>query len=117
MFFDRFDIHDWLYHYEVVVRRQGGEQVLARAPSRYAAERLVNLVPAGLEVSRQSLDVRRARGVHPDKVARLCLLIFLAALLLPGLWLPAMVQLLCLAVAGGLLSSGRQWRQGGRDDR
>jgi hypothetical protein len=36
---------------------------------------------------------------------------------LPNLWLLGIVQLLCLAIIGGLLSSGRQWRQGGVDDR
>ena len=117
MLFNLLDKHDWLYHYEVVVIRQGNEQVIARVPSRRAAERAMGLVPARAEVSRQSLRWRRRRGVHPDKVAGLCTFLLLVGLTLPSVWLLVTVQVLCLAVIGGLLSSGRKWRQGGLDDR
>ena len=111
------EVYDWLYHYEIVVTRHDGEQVLARVLSRRAAEQALLLVPAHVEVRRQSLGWRRRRGVHPDRVVQLCVLLLLVTLALPGLWLPAIMQLLCLAGIGGLLSSGRQWRQGGKDDR
>ena len=117
MLFSLFNGHDWVYHYEVVVVRQGREQVLARVRSRWLAEQATLLVPAGVELNRHNLHWRRRRGVHPDRVVQLCVLLLLLTLALPGLWLPAMMQLLCLAVIGGLLSSGRQWRQGGEDDR
>jgi hypothetical protein len=117
MVFNLFAVHDWLYHYEVVVLRQGREQVLARLPSRRAAEQAMLLMPARVELSRQSLRWRRSRGVHPDRAVQSCVLLLLVALALPGLWLPAIIQLLCLALIGGLLSSGREWRQGGEDDR
>ena len=117
MVFNLLDRHDWLYHYEVVVARQGSERVIARVPSRRAAERAVWLVPARAELSRQSLTWRRRRGVHPDRAAALCVVLLLFGGVLPNVWLLGSVQLLCLAIIGGLLSSGRQWRQGGVDDR
>ncbi|CAA9234008.1 MAG: hypothetical protein AVDCRST_MAG93-1013 [uncultured Chloroflexia bacterium] len=117
MSFNLFAVHDWLYHYEVVVSRQGREQVLARVPSRRAAEQAMLLLPTRVELSRQSLDWRRSRGIHPDRAVQLCTLLLLVALALPGVWLQMVVQLICLAVIGGLLSSGRKWRQGGQDDR
>ncbi len=117
MVYKLLDTHDWLYHYEVVVTRHGSERVIARVPSRRAAERAVGLVPARAEVNRESLGWRRRRGVHPDRAAALCVVLLLLGLALPNIWLLAVVQLLCLAIIGGLLSSGRQWRQGGVDDR
>ncbi len=117
MFFDLFDVHDWLYHYEVIVLRQGRAQVLARVSSRWAAEQATLRIPAGVEVSRGSVHWRRQRGVHPDRAVQLCVLLLLLTVAVPGLWLPAIMQLLCLALISGLLSSGRQWRQGGQDDR
>ncbi len=117
MLFNLFDVRDWLYHYEVVVIRQGREQVLVRVPSRRAAEQAMLLAPAGVELSRQSLRWRRRRGAHPDRAVQMCIFVLLVTLALPGPWLPAVIQLLCLAVVGGLLSSGHQWRQGGQDDR
>ncbi len=117
LLFSLFDVHDWLYHYEVVVLRQGREHVLARVRSRWAAEQAMLLVPAGVELNQHNLTWRRRRGVHPDRAVQLCVLLLLLTLALPGLWLPATMQLLCLAVIGGLLSSGRRWRRGGEDDR
>jgi hypothetical protein len=117
MLFDLFNVRDWLYYYEVVVTRQGRDQVLARVPSRSAAERMLAMVPASLELSHQHMQWRRARGLLPDKAAQLCTLPLLVALALPGFWLPAVVGVLCLAVIGGLCTSGRHWRQGGEDDR
>ncbi len=75
------------------------------------------MIPARLEVSPQSMQWRCVWGLHPDKVARLCTVALLVALVLPGFWLRTSVGVLCLALIGGLHSSGRQWRQGGRDDR
>ncbi len=117
MLFSLFDVHDWRYHYEVVVVRQGREQVLARVRSRWLAEQAMLLVPAGVELNRHSFQWRRRRGMHPDRAVQLCVLLLLLTLALPGLWLPAIIQLLCLATIAGLLTSGRQWRQGGADDR
>ena len=117
MVFKLLDTYDWLYHYEVVVTRQGSERVIARVPSRRAAEQAARMVPARAELSQQSLEWRRRRGVHPDKAAALCVVLLLLGFALPNLWLLGIVQLLCLAIIGGLLSSGRQWRQGGVDDR
>ncbi len=117
VFFKLFAVHDWLYHYEGIVLRQGREQVLARVQSRRAAEQAMLLMPARPELSRQSLRWRRSRGVHPDRAVQLCVLLVLVALALPGIWLPAVIQLLCLAVIGGLISSGREWRQDGQEDR
>ncbi len=115
--FNLLDRQDWLYHYEVVVARQGSEQVIARVPSRRAAKQAARMVPARAEVSRQSLGWRRRRGVHPDRAAALCVILLLLGFALPNVWLLGAVQLLCTAIIGGLLSSGRQWRQGGVDDR
>ncbi len=117
MLFSLFEVHDWRYHYEVVVVRQGREQVLARVRSRSLAEQAMLLVPARVELSRHSLQWRRRRGVHPDRVVQLCVLLLVLTLALPGLWLPAIIRLLCLVTSAGLLTSGRQWRQGGEDDR
>ncbi len=117
MLFSLFDVYDWRYHYEVVVVRQGREHVLARVRSRRLAEQAMLLVSARVELSRHSLRWRRRRGVHPDRVVQLCVLLLVLTLVLPGLWLPAILQLLCLATGAGLLTSGRQWRQGGDDDR
>ncbi len=117
MFFNHFALHDWLYHYEVIVLRQDREYVLARVPSRQAAERAMLLLPMRVELSEQSLGWRRIRGIHPDRAVQLCVLLLLATLALPGHWLAGVMQLLGLAVIGGLLSSGREWRQGGHDDR
>ena len=50
MLFSLFDVHDWRYHYEVVVVRQGREQVLARVRSRWLAEQAMLLVPAGVDM-------------------------------------------------------------------
>ena len=115
--FDRFHAHAWRYHYEVVVTRQGQAQVVARVPSRWAAERTMVQLVAQVELSAQSLQWRRQRGVHPDRVAQVCLVVCLAALAFPVASLQVIIGALCLAVMGGLLSSGRQWRHGGRDDR
>ncbi len=117
MRFSLFDVHDWQYHYEVVVVRQGRQHVLARVRSRSLAEQAMLLVPARVELSRHSLQWRRRRGVHPDRVVQLCVLLLVLTLALPGLWLPAIIRLLCLVTSAGLLTSGRQWRQGGEDDR
>ena len=117
MRFDLFNVRDWLYYYEVVVTRQGRDQVLARVTSHTAAERMLAMVPAATEVSRQHVQWRRVRGLHPDRAAQLCTLLLLVALALPGFWLPTVVGVLCLAVICGLCTSGRHWRQGGEDDR
>jgi hypothetical protein len=115
--FDLLDKHDLLYHYEVVVTRQGRDHVLARVPSRRAAERTMVMAPARLEISRQSVQWRRVRGLHPDRIAYWCMFALLVSLALPGIWPRLIAALLCLAVIGGLQSSGRKWRRGGEDDR
>ena len=117
MLFDLLNIRDWLYHYEVVITRQGREQLLARVPTRWHAELSIAEVPAKVEVSRQSIQWRRVRGVHPHKAAALCALLLLVVNTLPWLWPRLIVSLVCVAVICGLLTSGRDWMQGGEDDR
>jgi len=117
MLFDLLNIRDWLYHYEVVITRQGRDQLLARVPTRRYAELAIANAPAKVEVSRQTIQWRRARGVHPDKVAVLCTLLLLVMSALPWAWPSLIFSVVCVALIGGLLTSGRDWRQGGDDDR
>jgi hypothetical protein len=112
-----FSEHAWLYHYEVVVRRHGREQILARVPSRRQAEFEIAHVNGGVEVSRQTISWRRARGVHPVNLAKFALVLLLMVLLLPWAWPRLVFSLLCTALICGALSSGTSWKHGGEDDR
>ena len=114
---DMLNVRDWLYHYEVIVMRHGREQILARVPSRFAAERTIARARRGLEINRQNMQWRRVRGVHPWKAVVLCTLPLLVVLMLPWLWVRAGVGIVCLSIILGLLSSGARWMQGGEDDR
>ncbi len=43
--------HPWRYHYEVVVRRHGVEQIVARAHSRREADLVIAQVYRAVEIS------------------------------------------------------------------
>lgn len=113
----RLHLDAWRFHYEVIVIRQQAPHLLARVGSRTAAERLIARTCRQVELSRMAFRVQRVRGVHPLNLALLCVGLLLVVVLLPGLWLRASLSLICIALTCGLLSSGRQWRQGGMDDR
>ena len=109
--------HAWLHHYEVIVRRQGREQIVARVPSQRRAEQQIAHVRAGLEISRPTVFWRRVRGVHPVNLAKCCFALLMLALLLPWIWPRLVISILCMALMCGALTSGTSWKQGGRDDR
>jgi hypothetical protein len=109
--------HAWQYHYEVVVRRQGCEQIVARVPSLRRAEKEIAYVPAGIEISRLAVYWRRVRGVHPANLAKCCFALLLIGLLLPWIWPRLVFSILCTSVICGALSSGTSWKHGGEDDR
>ncbi len=117
MFYDLLHTRDWLYYYEVVVTRQGHDQILARVPSRPQAELAIARTRRRIEVSRPAMRWRRVRGVHPVKAAEICSLVLVLALVLPWFWPRAILSMVSAALICGLLSSGAQWRQGGEDDR
>jgi hypothetical protein len=107
----------WLYHYEVIVRRHGREQIVARVSSRRQAERKLARVRDDLEISRMAADWRRVRGLHPANLAKGWLGLLLLGLLLPWAWPRLVLSLLFTALICGSLSSGISWKQGGEDDR
>lgn len=109
--------HAWHYHYEVIVRRQGREQILARVASQRRADQAIAHVRADIEVSRPTVYWRRARGVHPANLAKCCLALLLVVLLLPWIWPRLVLSILCASLICGALSSGTSWKQGGEDDR
>ena len=111
----RFD--HWRYHYEVLVLRHEAPELLARVPSRAAAERTIRHACRQLEVRRSAFHWQRTRGVHPHNAAKLCIVALVLSLLLPWPWLGGTLSLVCLAVSCGLLTSGRHWMRGGADDR
>ncbi len=117
MFHDVLNVHDWLYHYEVVVSRQGRDQILARVPSQLQAEVAIAQTRARVEVSRPTIRWRRVRGTHPVKAAELCTLVLVVVLTLPWFWPRTILSMVCAALIWGLLTSGTHWRQGGADDR
>lgn len=109
--------HAWHYHYEVIVRRQGREQIVSRVPSQRRAEQQIAHVRADFEISRPTVYWRRVRGVHPANLAKCCFGLLVLALLLPWVWPRLVVSLLCTSLICGALSSGSSWKQGGDDDR
>jgi hypothetical protein len=109
--------HAWLYHYEVVVRRQGRDQLVARVPTEARAAGMAVSLRYAAELSSTSVHWRRVPGIHPVNAAKLVALLLLATLLLPWFWPRAVLGLLLIALLGGLLSSGTKWRNGGEDDR
>ncbi|HEX6288373.1 MAG TPA: hypothetical protein VFZ66_04240 [Herpetosiphonaceae bacterium] len=113
----RLHLDDWCSHYEVCVTRHQVEYLIARVASPSAAERLITRTCFEVEVNRQAFRWQRVRGVHPWKMAQLCTWLLLLAMLIPLPWLSGGLSLLFLAIICGLLSSGRQWRHGGIDDR
>jgi len=115
--YDLLNIRDWFYYYEVVVRRQGREQILARLRSRPRAELAISHTHRRLEVSRPTISYRRMRGIHPHKAAELCGLFLIMNLMLPWFWPWIVGSIIWLSLIGGLLSSGKQWQAGGDDDR
>lgn len=114
---ERLSFHPWLEHYEVVVCRYGREHVIARVATRRDAEGAAYAMSRRVEISRSSMSLRRARGVHPANAAKACVLLIVLALLLPWFWPKIVLSLVCTALMFGLLSSGLAWRQGGADDR
>ena len=115
--FRRLPFDHWRYHYEVLVLRHGGPELLARVPSRATAERTIRQACRQLEVRASAFRWRRTRGVHPRNVAKLCTVPLVLSLLLPWSWLAGGLSLIWLAVIGGLLTSGQHWMRGGGDDR
>lgn len=113
----RLKLDQWLIHYEIVVTRQGHQQLLARVASRRAAERRVAYACRHIEVGRRSVRWQPARGLHPWNAAKLCLVPLILSTMLPWHWLGGVLTLICLAVICGLLSSGGRWMAGGEDDR
>jgi hypothetical protein len=109
--------HGWFYHYEVVVRRHGRDQVVARVASQRRAERELAHIRKDFEVSRAMVYWRRSRGIHPANLAKGCLVLLLLVLLLPWTWPRLVFSLLCTALICGSLSSGSSWKKGGEDDR
>jgi hypothetical protein len=109
--------HPWLYHYEVVVRRQGRNQLLARVPSEAKAADLAARIRDELEISSSSVTWYRTRGIHPVNGAKFVFCCLLGSLLLPWFWLRIALSLVWLALICGLLSSGASWQRGGVDDR
>ena len=109
--------HPWRYHYEVVVRRHGVEQIVARTRSRREAELVIARVYRAVEISQHTVAWRRVRGVHPVNVAKGCVVLALLTLLLPWLWVQLVGSLVYLALISGLLTSGTSWKRGGADDR
>ena len=61
--------------------------------------------------------MRRVRGIHPTNAAKVCMMLIVAAMLLPWFWPRVVLALLGGALMLGVLSSGIAWRQGGADDR
>ena len=117
MVYPRVKEHEWLYHYEVYVRRHGRDQLVARVPSRAHAAAVGAQLRRHAEISWSSVGWRRARGIHPANAARLVAMVLVVALLLPWFWPRLALSLVCTAVICGLLSSGTRWKQGGEDDR
>jgi hypothetical protein len=114
---DLFNIRDWRYHYEVVITRQGRTQPVARVPSQWSAEITVKRMLRELEIGRNAIHWRRARGVHPRRLAGLLIAPLLFAILLPWFWPRVVLSLICIATICGLCSSGLHWMRGGEDDR
>jgi len=117
MLYDLLNKSDWLYHYEVVVSRHGRDQIIARVPSRPRAQVAIVRTQRRLEVSHQTVHWRRVRGLHPRKAAELCFLFLIVAATLPWFWPRIVLVLMGTALIAGLLTSGKEWRQGGEDDR
>lgn len=117
MFFDLLNPRDLLYHYEVVITRQGRDQVLARVPTRHGAEVGAAKARRDLEISRQTVYWRRAAGVHPLRMAGLCVVPLVATIALPWLWPRAILSLVLISIICGLVTTGSRWTQGGEDDR
>lgn len=109
-------MQDLLYHYEIIILRQGHEQILARVATRRQAAQRIFSAQQRLEISRQSVQIRRARGVHPRKAAAVLAILLLITIILPW-WVQIGIGLIGLSVILGLLTSGTQWMQGGTDDR
>lgn len=114
---ERLSSHPWLEHYEVVVRRNGREHIVARTATRRGAELAAHSMSRRVEVSPAAVSMRRARGVHPANAAKACMLLVLLVLFLPWFWPRLLLSLVGAALLFGLLSSGLSWRQGGDDDR
>jgi Flp pilus assembly protein TadB len=114
---DLFNWREWLYHYEVFTMRQGREQVFARVPTRWHAERMAWRACREFEISRNTVSWRRSRGLHPRKAAMLSSLVLLLVLLIPWLWLRVSLGVVDIAIIFGLLTSGLEWMKGGDDDR
>lgn len=117
MTLDVLNWREWLYHYEVLVTRQGRDQIYARVPTRWHAEATAARASRELEIGRHSVSWRRARGLHPRKAATLSTLVLLLFLLIPWLWLRVSFSVVGLSVVIGLLTSGQAWIMGGDDDR
>ena len=113
----RLSEHAWFYHYEVVVRRHGRDQIVARVPSRRRAEMASAHARNGLEISRPTVEWRRVRGVHPFNLAKFGVVLLLMVMFLPWAWPRLIFSLVFMALICGALSSGASWRQGGMDDR
>lgn len=113
----RLNLDDWCSHYEVLVTRHQVEHLIARVASASAAERLIIQTCHEVELNRQAFHWQRVPGLHPWKAAQLCMWFLVLATFVPWGWLSGALSVLCLALIGGLLSSGRHWRRGGVDDR
>ncbi len=113
----RLKLDHWLIHYEIIVMRQGTQQLLARVASRAASERAVARACRHIEVGCTTVRWQPARGLHPWNAAKLCLLPLILSTLLPWHWVGGVLGVIWLALICGFLSSGHEWMAGGADDR